>query len=83
MLGGLRCVQLGLGWRTPAVRLGAVVGERVERGGCAQEGRDIRGKRGTGEAVDEHVAVAAPAECGLNGEQRKQKKCGSEAAGEP
>ena len=81
VLGGLRGVQFGLGGRTPAVRLGAVVLERVEGGGCAQEGWNIRGKRGPGEAVDEHVAVRAPAECGLDGEQRKQKKRGREAGG--
>ena len=81
VLGGLGGVQLGLGGRTPTVGLGAVVLERVEGGGCAQEGWNVRGKVGAGEAVDEHVAVRAPAEGGLGGEQRKQKECGREASG--
>ena len=79
VFGGLRGAQFRLGGRAPAVRLRAVVFERVKGGGRAQECWDIGGKRGAGETVDEHVAVRAPAECGLDGEQRKQKKSGSEA----
>ena len=52
MLGGLGGVEFLLGGVTPAVGLGTEVLERVERGGVAQEGGNVRGEVGAGDAVD-------------------------------
>ena len=73
VVGGLGGDQLGLGAGTPAIGLGAEVGDLVDGFRRAEEGGHVGGQGFGGEAVDHGVAFAAPAEGGGDGEQTEQR----------
>jgi len=79
VVGGLSAAELGFFAATPAVGLGAEVLHGVEGVAVAEEGGDVGGEVLDGEAVDEHVAVAAPGEGGLRGEERDEHGGGGDA----
>ena len=72
--GACSAAELGLGAGTPAVGLGAEVGDLVDGCGRAEESGHVGGQRFGRQAVDHGMAFAAPAEGRGNGEQRQKEQ---------